>query len=108
VTTIKTNEEKMPDKTVSKTGNKVRVTFRLPASIEASQIALVGDFNDWNSESHLMKQLKDGSYSLSLSLDAGKSYRYRFYLDGQRWENDWDADAYAPNEFGGDDSIVNL
>jgi hypothetical protein len=42
------------------------------------------------------------------SLDAGRAYRFRYLLDDQRWENDWAADAYLPNSFGGDDSVVDL
>ena len=33
-------------------------------------------------------------------------YRYRYLLDGTRWENAWDADDYVPNPYGGDDSVV--
>jgi hypothetical protein len=29
-------------------------------------------------------------------------------LDGERWENDREADGYAPNDFGTDDSIVEV
>lgn len=29
-------------------------------------------------------------------------------LDGQRWQNDWAADSYVPNEHGGDDSQLDL
>ena len=38
-----------------------------------------------------------GGFSLTVDL-----------LDGQRWDNDWAADAYVPNSFGGDDSVVDL
>jgi hypothetical protein len=55
-----------------------------------------------------MKKLKSGDFSATVSLDAGNSYRYRYLLDGQRWENDWDAEAYAPNEFGAEDSIITV
>lgn len=98
----------MPDKAYSKTGKKVRVTFRLPAAVGAEKVALLGEFNDWDPEANQMKQLKDGSFSVTVSLDAERNYRYRFLLDGLHWENDWDADAYQPNEFGDDDSILNL
>jgi hypothetical protein len=27
-------------------------------------------------------------------------------VDGERWENDWAADAYAPNAFGTEDSVA--
>ena len=55
-----------------------------------------------------MKQLKDNSFSVTVSLDAGNSYRFRYLLDGERWENDWEADAYTPNEHGADDSVVEV
>jgi hypothetical protein len=45
---------------------------------------------------------------VTVGLDAGRAYRFRYLLDGQRWDNDWAADAYQPNDFGGDDSVVDL
>ncbi len=45
---------------------------------------------------------------MTVGLDAGRAYRFRYLLDGQRWDNDWAADAYEPNDFGGDDSVVDL
>lgn len=98
----------MLKKSYSKTGTKCRVTFKLPAEVNAETAAIAGEFNDWSTESHPMKQLKDGSFSISMSLDVGQSYRFRYYLDGQRWENDWEADAYLPNEHGTDDSVVEV
>jgi 1,4-alpha-glucan branching enzyme len=55
-----------------------------------------------------MKRRKDGSFTLTLSLQAGREYRYRYLLDGERWENDWAADGYTPNPFGSDDSLVRI
>jgi 1,4-alpha-glucan branching enzyme len=98
----------MPTKSYSKTGSVCRVTFRLPAEVDAEQAALCGEFNDWDAEANPMKQLKNGSFSATISLPAGQSYRYRYLLDNERWENDWDAEAYSVNEFGGDDSIVTV
>jgi hypothetical protein len=45
---------------------------------------------------------------VTVDLAAGRAYRFRYLLDGQRWDNDWAADAYVPNSFGGDDSVVDL
>ncbi|MCA9998346.1 MAG: isoamylase early set domain-containing protein [Anaerolineales bacterium] len=80
----------------------------MPAEVQAQEVALLGEFNEWNPESHVMKQLKDGSFSLSVSLPAGQDYRFRYLLDGARWENDWEADDYVVNEHGGKDSLVKL
>jgi len=50
----------------------------------------------------------EGGFSVTVGLDAGRAYRFRYLLDGQRWDNDWAADAYQANDFGGDDSVVDL
>src|SRR5439155_1022330 len=50
----------------------------------------------------------DQGFAIDLKLEAGRQYRFRYFLDGHRWENDWAADAYVPNEFGGDDSLIDL
>jgi hypothetical protein len=43
-----------------------------------------------------------------LWLEAGQQYRFRYLVDGERWENDWAADAYLPNAYGGEDSVVTV
>ena len=98
----------MLKKSYSKTGRFCRVTFKLPAEVEAETAMLCGDFNEWSEESHVMKKLKDGSFSLTLSLPANNAYRFRYLLDGERWENDWAADEYLPNTFGADDSVLKI
>jgi len=101
-------EVNMLSKSYSKTGKVCRVTFKLPAEVGAGAANIVGDFNGWNTDSHAMKKLKDGSFSIALSLTPGKAYRFRYLLDGERWENDWEADAYLPNSYGEDDSVVEV
>ena len=61
----------------------VRVTFRLSTSVWAESVHLVGDFNNWS-----------------------LAYQYRYLLDRTRWCNDWQADRYVPNIFGGDNSVL--
>jgi 1,4-alpha-glucan branching enzyme len=55
-----------------------------------------------------MTHRKDGSFSLTLSLPSGQQYRYRYLLNGERWENDPAADGYASNPYGSDDSLVEV
>ncbi len=95
-------------KSYSKTGKKCRVTFKLPAEVKAETAALVGEFNDWDETANAMKKLKDGSFSTQVSLKSGNTYRFRYLLDGKRWENDWEADGYSPNEHGEDDSLISV
>ena len=93
-------------KSYTKTGRSCRVTFELPAEVNANTVALCGEFNDWDPTQHPMKRRKDGSFSLTISLKPGDEYRFRYLVDGERWENDWEADKYLPNEFGTEDSVV--
>jgi len=98
----------MPQKSYAKGSKVCRVTFRLPAEIDAKSASLCGEFNGWDPSANPMKRLKDGSFKTSLSLPSGRSYRFRYLIDGERWENDWNADGYIPNSFGSDDSVVEV
>lgn len=95
-------------KSYTKTGKTCRVTFSLPEGVTAKKVALCGDFNEWDPSSHPMKKRKSGMYSLTLSLPADKRYHFRYLLDGKRWENDWNADSYESNEFGTEDSVIEV
>jgi 1,4-alpha-glucan branching enzyme len=92
----------------SKTGRSCRVTFDLPGKVKATNVSLCGEFNDWSPATHPMSPRKDGRFSTTISLEAGQTYRFRYLLDGERWENDWGADGYVPNTFGSEDSIIKV
>lgn len=98
----------MLTKNYSKTGNYCRVTFRLPSEVDAESAAVCGEFNDWSPEANPLRALKAGGFSTTISLETGHSYRFRYLLDGERWENDWQADGYVRNHYGSEDSLVNL
>jgi hypothetical protein len=86
----------------------VLVGFELPAAVSASTVSVCGDFNGWAAGSHPLNRLRDGSFRAEIALPAGDRWRFRYLLDGQRWENDWSADDYVPNGLGDDNSIVDL
>lgn len=96
----------MLSKDYSKTGRSCRVTFELPSEINATHVWLVGDFNGWDRNSTPLKRRKDGGFSTTISLKPGRDYRFRYVLDGDRWENDHAADRYDPNDHGSEDSVV--
>ena len=86
---------------------RVRVGFSLPPEVDAEKVVVCGEFNGWGA-SLPMKRLKSGEWRASMALDTGRCYRFRYLLDGFRWENDWAADDYVPNPFGSDDSVVSV
>lgn len=98
----------MLTKTYSKEGNVCMVTFELPASHAAQTACLCGEFNNWNEASHPLELQESGRLTLTLALQSGNTYRFRYLLDGHRWENDEGADAYVPNPFGSDDSVIEV
>lgn len=87
---------------------RVAVTFELPATLLATEVAVVGEFNDWNPRTHRLAQDHDGAWRLSLELQRGRRYEFRYLVDGREWVNDWAADDYVPNRSGGFNSVLSL
>lgn len=98
----------MPKKSYGKASKTCRVTFELPPTIDATSVAVVGDFNDWSPDATPMTRRKDGRFTVTLSLGSDQAYRYRFVLNGGRWENDWQAEAYVENAYGSEDSLITV
>ncbi len=85
-----------------------KVTFRLPkkAVETACAVSIVGDFNNWSTISTPMKKLKSGEFKAIIDLEIDREYQFRYLIDDQEWENDWNADKYIPNQFGNCDNSV--
>ena len=96
----------MLKKSYSKTGRACRVTFKYTPEQEAAEASVLGEFNSWDPAAHPMKKRKDGSFSTTLSLDAGHEYRFRYLLDGENWVNDNESDNEVRNQFGTLDCVV--
>ncbi len=87
-----------------------KVTFKVAkeAAYGASKVNLTGDFNNWNVNSDEMNALKDGSFSLTLDLESGREYQFRYLLDGTTWINDEEADGYRNSGFDSQNSLLSL
>lgn len=96
----------MLTKSYAKNGKTCKVTFKVDAALGAQSGAVLGEFNDWQGEKHPLTKRKDGSLTTTISLEAGKEYRFRYLLDGANWLNDEAPDAFAPNRYGGQDCVV--
>jgi len=107
---MKSEDNSSISKRYLKTKPVCKVTFRLPKEsvLTAENVVVVGDFNAWNAEATPMTRLKNGDFTTVVELPAGKEYRFRYFIDHQRWENDGHADGYVPNIFGGKDSLVKV
>jgi 1,4-alpha-glucan branching enzyme len=96
----------MVSKRYLKTRPVCKVTFSLPAAVQGEAAHLVGDFNNWDEAATPMKRQKDGSFSITLDLEPGREYQFRYLVNNSEWHNDWQADKYTPNPFSGDNSVV--
>jgi hypothetical protein len=89
-------------------GRKVEVTFRMPPLDDVVELYLCGDFNGWQVRGVPLSLESDGTWVGKLVLDAGKSYRFRYHDNHDCWHTDYEADSYVTNEYGTDDSVLDL
>lgn len=88
-----------------------KVTFSIgpEGADQAENVELVGEFSDWTKSPISMKKLKNGTFKTTIDLETGKDYQFRYVIDGAKWENDWEADSYVPNNVTYDEnSVVSL
>lgn len=88
-----------------------KVTFKITgeATSGVKQAHIVGEFNNWSTTATPMKRQKNGSFTTTVELEAGRSYQFRYLLGQSHWGNDPDADGTVPTHF--DDSynsVINL
>jgi hypothetical protein len=85
-----------------------KITFSVPKQLAAcaNTVHLVGDFNDWNRSITPMKRRKNGTFTATVYLRPDCDYQFRYLLDGITWENDPQAEKYAPNVYGSENSVV--
>ncbi|MCB0516137.1 MAG: isoamylase early set domain-containing protein [Chitinophagales bacterium] len=93
-----------------KSKNTCKVTFTLPKNEaeNAGNVSLLGDFNNWDANANPMKSSKKGDYSVSLNLESGKEYQFRYLVDGNVWLNENEADKLVPAPFGVENSLISL
>ncbi len=85
---------------------KCEVVFYCDIKPEAQNVFVVGDFNNWDLASGIMKKgkAKKSGFKLKTKLLPGE-YQYKFLVDGM-WFNDPEAQKQAPNPFGSLNSVV--
>lgn len=74
---------------------EVKLTIPTYLVQDATSAYALGEFNNWtpNPASQMTLQ-EDGSLAVTLQLETGRSYQYRFFLNDGRWLNDPAAQGY--------------
>ena len=88
-------------------GGKVLVTFTMPEMEGIESLHLVGDFNAWSETATPMIR-RDGKWGVSMELETGHEYQFRYRDQYGKWHNDEAADLYLPNSFGSENSVISL
>lgn len=78
---------------------KIRLEFSKPG---AQSVAIAGSFNSWQPEQ--ASTTGNGGWVKELAIAPGR-YEYMFVVDGQ-WMADPNAKEFAPNPFGGQNSVL--
>jgi hypothetical protein len=86
----------------------ILVTFTVNHDPEGP-VSVVGDFNDWDPHATPMGKGKKGDRaSATVRVPRGLRYQFRYLGGDNQWFNDETADDYADNEFGGQNSVLDL
>ena len=72
----------MLKKNYSKTGSTCRVTFKLPAEVNAKKSFLCGEFNDWDTTATpMVRGRSDANWKVTVELKVGERYGFRYLVD---------------------------
>ncbi|MBU1341360.1 MAG: glycogen-binding domain-containing protein [Proteobacteria bacterium] len=82
-----------------------KISFTLEA-VDAKEVYLLGEFNNWKHGAHPMKNNGKGRWAKQLQLPEGR-FEYKFLVDNQ-WVADPENEWACPNCFGTRNSIVNV
>lgn len=74
----------------------------------ASAVAVVGDFNDWNSSATPLHPVPEGGlWTVTIPLPAGR-HHYAFVVNGREWLPDPQAPEAPDDDFGARNSVVTV
>lgn len=96
----------MVQKTYYKTKEYCKVKFSFKPE-HAETVEILGLNSDWQ-HSIIMSKKKDGSFSADVNLPKDSRHEFKYLVDEKIWANDPEADAQAPNAFGGTNSVISL
>ena len=86
--------------TSSQGRDTARVTFRLQFGVGYHEVCVVGEFNDWSRTANPMTF--DGyAYVAEIIIPTGRTYRFRYLVDNERWQIDWAADRFGMRKTSG-------
>ncbi|MEV6734161.1 MULTISPECIES: isoamylase early set domain-containing protein [unclassified Streptomyces] len=74
--------------------NRTEITFVLSAGHPASEVSVVGDFNDWRPGAHPMTERPDGIRAVTATLPVNERHGFRYLAHGGHWLDEDGADGH--------------
>jgi hypothetical protein len=102
----------MLTKTFVKSRKIWKVTFELPQKewpedTDVDSVHLAGDFNGWDASSTPLKRRSD-TFRVTVELQGGSDYQFRYLINKTLWYNEWHADGYVPTPASVDNCLLRL
>ena len=87
-----------------------KVTFKVDNKTVtgAEKVQIVGEFNNWDTNSTPMKHLKSGEFSETIELNAGQEYQFKYLVNDSEWTIEPEADKVVSNSFNTTNSVLVL
>jgi hypothetical protein len=96
----------MIQKTYYKTKDYCKVKFSVKID-EAETMEILGLNSDWENAVSMSRK-KDGTFTADVNLPKDTKHEFKYRINQAIWSNEPDADAQAPNQFGGINSVLSL
>lgn len=75
---------------------------------DAQSVALSGDFNGWRCDDVMFKQTDYGLWEAEIPCQPPGEYRYKFFIDGEKWIEDPSHGLKTDDGYGGFNSILKV
>ena len=75
---------------------KRKVQLVLPDDVHDGPVSAVGTFNDWTPGAHKLVRRTNGTRSISVTVPAGATVRFRYLGQDGHWFDEPDADTVDP------------
>ncbi len=72
-----------------------KVTFSYPTTDGVQSVQVLGDFNNWDSKVAPKMKKSKMEFTTAIELAVGKTYEFRYLLNNEQWDNDFNADKYV-------------
>lgn len=91
--------------TIKKSGQKVWVTFTFTPSEQVDNVAVSGEWNEWQDEP--MKQKKNGDYYITKVFNSGDCFQFGYKVNGHDWMTEEECSC-VPSPFTSENSLLTL